>query len=149
MKDAIHHLDQQFKALKPLARQPRPSMGWLRAIRNALGMTSAQFARRLGVSQPRVIALEKSEAAGTVTLNTLQQAAASLGCRLVYVLIPEKTLERTVRERVDQVAKQKLAAVQQTMQLEDQSVTSKKATDDVRRQFAEVLLKHPARLWDE
>ncbi len=54
-----------------------------------------------------------------------------------------------MRERVDQVAKQKLAAVQQTMRLEDQSVTSKKATDDVRRQFAEVLLKHPARLWDE
>lgn len=149
MKDAIHHLDQRFKGLQLLARQSRPSKGWIRAIRDALGMTSAQLAQRLDVSQPRVIALEKAEANGTVTLNTLQQAAEALGCRLVYALVPEKSLERTVRERVDQVAKQKLAAVQQTMRLEDQSVSSKRANEDVRRQFADVLRSHPARLWDE
>jgi predicted DNA-binding mobile mystery protein A len=149
MKDAIHHLDQRFKALRPLARSPRPSKGWLRAIRDALGMTSAQLARRLSVSQPRIIELEKSEASGTVTLNTLQRAAEGLGCRLVYALIPEKPLEETVRERVDQLAQQQVTAVQQTMRLEDQSVKSKRANDDMRRQFIQVLLKHPARLWDE
>lgn len=112
-------------------------------------MTSAQLAQRLGVSQPRIIELEKSEASGTVTLNTLQRAAEAVGCRLVYALIPEKSLEKTVLERVNQLAQRQLAAVQQTMRLEDQSVKSKKANDDVRRQFVEVLLKHPARLWDE
>jgi predicted DNA-binding mobile mystery protein A len=149
MKDAIRHLDQRFKALRPLARNPRPSKGWIRAIRDALGMTSAQLAHRIGVSQPRVIELEKSEASGTVTLNTLQRAAEALGCRLVYALVPDKSLEETVLERANQLAQQKLTAVQQTMRLEDQSVRSKKANDDVRRQFVEVLLKHPARLWDE
>jgi predicted DNA-binding mobile mystery protein A len=149
MKDAVRHLDQRFKALRPLARSPRPPKGWLRAVRNALGMTSAQLAQRLGVSQPRIIELEKSEASGTVTLNTLQRAAEALGCRLVYALIPEKPLEETVLERVNQLAQRQLTAVQQTMRLEDQSVRSKKANDEVRRQFVEVLLKHPARLWDE
>jgi predicted DNA-binding mobile mystery protein A len=149
MKDAIRHLDQRFKALRPLARSPRPPKGWLRAIRNALGMTSAQLAERVGVSQPRIIELEKSEAGGTVTLNTLQRAAEALNCRLVYALIPEKSLEETVLERADQLAQRQLTAVQQTMRLEDQSVRSKKANDDVRRQFVEVLLKHRARLWDE
>jgi predicted DNA-binding mobile mystery protein A len=149
MKDAIRHLDQRFKALRPLARSPRPHKGWLRAIRNALGMTSAQLAQRLGVSQPRIIELEKSEASGTVTLNTLQRAAEALGCRLVYALIPEKPLEETVLERANQLAQRQLTAVQQTMRLEDQSVRSKKANEDLRRQFVEVLLKHPARLWVE
>lgn len=149
MKDAIRHLDQRFKVLRPLARNPRPSKGWIRAIRNALGMTSAQLAQRLAVSQPRIIELEKSEASGTVTLNTLQRAAEALGCRLVYALVPDKSLENTVLERVNQLAQRQLTAVQQTMRLEDQSVKSKKANEDVRRQFAEVLLKHPARLWDE
>jgi predicted DNA-binding mobile mystery protein A len=149
MKDAIRHLDQRFKALRPLARSPRPSRGWLRAIRDALGMTSAQLAQRLGVSQPRIIELEKSEASGTVTLNTLQRAAEALGCRLVYALIPEKPLEETVLARANELAQRQLAAVQQTMRLEDQSVQSKRANDDVRRQFVEVLLKHPARLWTE
>jgi predicted DNA-binding mobile mystery protein A len=149
MNEAIRHLDQRFKSLRPLTRNPRPSKGWIRAIRDALGMTSAQLAQRLGVSQPRIIELEKSEASGTVTLNTLQRAAEALGCRLVYALIPEKSLEKTVLERVNQLAQRRFRAVEQTMRLEDQSVRSKKANDDVRRQFVEVLLNHPARLWDE
>ena len=149
MNDAIRHLDIRFATLRPLLETQRPPRGWLRAIRDALGMTSAQLAQRLGVSQPRIIELEKSEASGTVTLNTLQRAAEAVGCRLVYALIPEKSLEKTVLERVNQLAQRQLAAVQQTMRLEDQSVKSKKANDDVRRQFVEVLLKHPARLWDE
>jgi predicted DNA-binding mobile mystery protein A len=149
MKDAIRHLDRRFKGLRPLSRSPRPTKGWLRAIRDALGMTSAQLAERLGVSQPRIIELEKSEAAGTVTLNTLQRAAEALGCRLVYALIPEKPLEETVRERANQLAQRRLTAVQQTMRLEDQAVRSKKANDDVRRQFVDMLLEHPARLWAE
>src|SRR4051812_34546583 len=114
MKDAIRHLDQRFKALRPLAGSPRPTKGWLRAIRDALGMTSAQLAQRLGVSQPRIIELEKSEANGTVTLNTLQRAAQALGCRLVYALIPEQPLEKTVLERANRLAQQQLSAVQQT-----------------------------------
>jgi predicted DNA-binding mobile mystery protein A len=149
MKDAIRHLDPRFKVLRPLVRNPRPVKGWIRAIRDALGMTSAQLARRLGVSQPRIIELEKSEVSGAVTLNTLQRAAEALGCHFVYALVPHKPLEETVRERVNELAERQLAAVQQTMRLEDQSVSSKKANDDVRRQLAEVLSKHPARLWDE
>jgi len=149
MKDALRHLDQRFKTLRPLARSPRAPRGWLRAIRNALGMTSAQLAQRLGVSQPRIIELEKSEASGSVTLNTLERAAEALGCRLVYALIPEKPLEETVLERANELARRQVTAVQQTMRLEDQSVQSKKANDDLRRQFVEVLLKHPGRLWAE
>ena len=61
MKDAIRHLDKRFASLRPLAKDARPPKGWLRAIRDALGMTTAQFARRLGVSQPRIIELEQSE----------------------------------------------------------------------------------------
>jgi predicted DNA-binding mobile mystery protein A len=149
MKEAIHHLDQRFKSIRALAREPRPSKGWIRAIRDALGMTSAQLGRRIGVSQPRIIELEKAESSGAVTLNSLQRAAEALGCRLVYALIPEKSLEETVFERARELANQQLTALQQTMRLEDQSVGSKKANDDVRQQFIEVLLKHPARLWDE
>src|ERR1700730_5919753 len=103
MKDAIRHLDQRFKVLRPLAWNPRPSKGWIRAIRDALGMTSAQLAHRLGVSQPRIIELEKSEASGTVTLNTLQRAAEALGCRLVYALVPGQPLADNLRGRADPI----------------------------------------------
>jgi predicted DNA-binding mobile mystery protein A len=149
MKEAIRHLDKRFTGLRRLAQSPRPPKGWLRAIRDALGMTSAQFARRLGVSQPRIIELEQSEVSGSVTLNTLQRAAEALGCRLVYALIPEKPLAETVRERTELIAERQLKAVEQTMRLEDQFVKDATAAKDLRRQFVEELLRRPARLWDE
>src|ERR1700677_37513 len=149
MKDAIRHLDLRFNTLRRLAESPRPPKGWLRAVRDALGMTTAQFGRRLGVSQPRIIELEKSEVSGSVTLNTLQRAAEALGCRLVYTLIPEKPLAETVRERAELIAERQLKAVEQTMRLENQSVKNATAAKDLRRQFVEELLRRPARLWDE
>jgi predicted DNA-binding mobile mystery protein A len=149
MKDAIRHLDKRFTVLRRLTQSPRPPKGWLRAVRDALGMTTAQFGRRLGVSQPRIIELEKSEVSGSVTLNTLQRAAEALGCRLVYTLIPEKPLAETVRERAELIAERQLKAVEQTMRLENQSVKNATAAKDLRRQFVEELLRRPARLWDE
>lgn len=149
MKDAIRHLDKRFAALRPLAKSPRPPKGWLRAVRDAFGMTTAQYARRLGVSQPRIVELEQSEASGSVTLNTLQRAAEALGCRLVYVLVPEKPLADTIRERAETVASRQLADVEHTMRLENQAVTDKQVSKNLLRERVEELLRRPARLWDE
>jgi predicted DNA-binding mobile mystery protein A len=131
MNDAIRHLDKRFAALKPVANSPRPPKGWLRAIRDALGMTTAQLARRLGVSQPRIVELEQSEASGSVTLHTLQRAAEALGCRLVYVLVPERPLADVVRERAEFLAERQSAAVQHSMRLEDQTVPDKRASKEL------------------
>jgi predicted DNA-binding mobile mystery protein A len=149
MKDAIRHLDKRFSGLRSFARTERPPKGWLRAIRDALGMTTTQFAQRLGVSQPRIVVLEKSEADGTITLQTLQRAAEALGCRLVYALVPDKPLAETVRERAALIAGRRSAAVEHTMKLEDQAVGDKRAAHELRQQMIEELLRHPARLWDE
>jgi predicted DNA-binding mobile mystery protein A len=149
MKDAIRHLDARFADLRALGAINRPPKGWIRAIRDALGMTTAQLAKRLGVSQPRVVELEQSEVSGGVTLHTLQRAAEGLGCRVVYALIPEKPLAETVRSRAQTVAQRQLASVQQTMRLENQSVNDKAASDRLRDQLIEKLLSRPARLWDD
>jgi predicted DNA-binding mobile mystery protein A len=149
MKDAIRHLDKRFSSLRPLAKVQRPPKGWLRAIRDALGMTTAQYGKRLGVSQPRIVELEKSEQSGTVTLNTLQRAAEALGCRLVYVLVPERSLAEVVRERAELIAERQSKAIEHTMRLEDQDVKDKRAARALREQAVDDLLKRPARLWDE
>jgi predicted DNA-binding mobile mystery protein A len=149
MKDAVRHLDQRFKAIRPITKIQRPPKGWLRAIRDALGMTTAQLGRRLEVSQPRIVELEKSEVSGSVTLNTLQRAAEALGCRLVYVLVPEKALAEVVHKRAEEVADRRSSAVEHTMRLEDQAVSDKKAARELRERVIEELMRHPARLWDE
>jgi predicted DNA-binding mobile mystery protein A len=149
MKSSIRHLDQRFSVLRALAKSERPQKGWVRAIRDALGMTTAQFARRLNIAQPSAVELEQSEAGSSITLRTLERAAEALGCRVVYALIPEKPLAETIRDRARLVAARKVAAVEHTMRLEDQAVHGKKAHDELLRQLIEDLMKKPARLWDD
>jgi predicted DNA-binding mobile mystery protein A len=149
MSDAIRHLDRRFSRLRPLAQGQRPPKGWIRAIRDALGMTTAQFAKRLEVSQPRVIILEKSEVDGSITLHSLQRAAEALGCRVAYALVPEQPLTDTVRARAALIADRQSSAVEHTMRLEDQAVLDKRAAKALREQMIEDLLRRPARLWDD
>jgi predicted DNA-binding mobile mystery protein A len=112
-------------------------------------MTTSQYAHRLGVSQPRIVELEKSEQNGNLTLNTLQRAAEALGCRLVYVLVPEHPLAEVVTKRAELIAERQSQAIEQTMRLEDQAVKDKQAASGLRRQMIEELLRHPKRLWDD
>jgi predicted DNA-binding mobile mystery protein A len=149
MKDAIRHLDKRFATLRPLIRNPRPPKGWLRAVRDALGMTTAQLARRIGVTQPRIIELEKAEISGTVTFHSLQRAAEALGCQVIYALVPNRPLAEVVRARAELIAEKQLVSVRHTMSLEDQTVQDKEANKELRQQFVQELLRKPARLWDE
>src|SRR6516164_7196556 len=92
-------LDRRFREIGPPSRFQAPVRGWIKAVREALGMSSAQLAKRLGVRQPSVVALEQSEAKGTIELATLRRVAEALDCALVYALVPKKPLEAVVRER--------------------------------------------------
>lgn len=114
-------LDQRLEALGPPARFQPPPKGWVRAIRDALGMTGAQLARRLSITAQSVADLEKSEAAGTISLNTLNRAAAAIDCTLVYALVPRTRLDTLVRERARAIAMRELKGVAHSMAIEDQA----------------------------
>ena len=142
-------LDKRLSALRPLVAAAKPHRGWVRAIRETLGMTTRQLAERMGISQPTLTRLEQSEAAGTITLSSLERAAQALGCRLVYALVPLKPLSETVEDRALALAEEQLASVEQTMRLEAQGVNDPKQRKAARRQLADDLMRRPARLWDE
>ena len=117
---ARQRLDGRLGPLKPAERFRAPPKGWVRAIRDALGMTGVQFAKRLRISPQSVEALEKSEASGTIKLDTLRRAAEALDCTLVYALVPNDSLEAAVRTRARKIALRDLARVAHTMKLEAQ-----------------------------
>src|ERR1700689_3974500 len=93
------HLDERFRELGPSKRYAPPVRGWIKAFREALGMSTAQLAKRLGIKQPSLVALEQSEAKGTIELATLRRVAEALDCTLVHALVPNKPLETTFRDR--------------------------------------------------
>ena len=113
-----------------------------------VGVANFKLGKRLGVSQQRAAMVEKAEVDGSITLKSLEQAAQTLGCRVVYVLYPEEPLTQTLRARAEAVANQQMLAVEQTMRLEDQSVADSNLRLETRDRLLEQLLKRPARLWD-
>lgn len=143
-------LDRRFADLRPALEQAtRPSRGWIRAIRDALGMTTTQLAKRIGVAQSRIIEMEKAEAQGSISLRNLERAAEAMGCRVVYVLQPMQPLTQTLQSRAEQLAAQRLASVEQTMRLEAQGVNGDATRADALAAMTAELLRRPARLWDE
>lgn len=139
------HLDDRFRDLGPVTRYASPVRGWIKAIREALGMSTAQLAKRLGVKQPSVVALEQSEAKGTMELATLRRVAEALDCTLVYALVPNQPLEAIVRERARNFARRRLEPVEHSMLLEGQKVTAKDAgarLDEIVRET------NPRLFWD-
>jgi predicted DNA-binding mobile mystery protein A len=138
-------LDERFRQFGPAERYRAPSRGWIRAIREALGMSTAQLAKRMGVRQPSIVGLERSEEKGSVELATLRRAAEALGCSLVYVLVPNELLEMTIRERARAFLRRRRQPVEHTMLLEDQQVRGTESdlqADDIIRET------NPRLFWD-
>jgi predicted DNA-binding mobile mystery protein A len=139
------HLDERFAAIAPIARFTPPARGWIKAVREALGMTTAQLAIRMRVRQPSIIGLERSEAKGSIELATLRRVAEALDCTLIYALVPNKSLETTVRERAREFARRRLAPIEHSMLLEDQKVTERDADARVDQIMRET---NPRLFWD-
>lgn len=140
------HLDRRLEPLRR-ADVARPPRGWVRALRDALGMSSTELAARIGVSQSRVPAMEQSEVAGSIRLDTLERVARALDCRLVYALVPNNPLEDTVRAQARRKATRHLAEIAHNMRLEDQAVTD----TDLAQQIDELASRLVDRrgLWTE
>ena len=127
----------------------RPPRGWLKAIREALGLTTRQFAKRLDLSQSRVVEIEKAEISGSITLDSLRRAAEALDCRLVYALVPAAPLEEIVEQRARIKALQRLKKTHHNMALENQSVDAADEEEQL-KQFTQKLLSQPgSSLWDD
>jgi predicted DNA-binding mobile mystery protein A len=119
----LKQLDRSLEQFQEAKKLPRPSKGWIRAIRQALGVSSGELARRLGTSRQLPLQLEKSEAEDRITLKSLRAAANALDCDLVYALVPRAaSMEELIENRVRAGARQRVLAVEHSMALEDQAV---------------------------
>lgn len=98
------HLDKLFHQARLDGLRQRPPKGWIRAIRDALGLTVRQLARRMGKTHSVVVRLEGSEAANTITLASLRAAAEAMDCTLIYAIVPNRSLTETARGRATAIA---------------------------------------------
>lgn len=143
-------LDERLQVLRelPAASKATPRGGWIRAIREALGMPRHALAERIGVGVKRVQQMETSETRGSLTMASLARAAAALDCELVVALVPREPLESRVQQRRLRLAGDWIRTrALHTMSLEGQDIRytdlPSAAIQEVERMFPD------ERLWDE
>lgn len=146
---ARKRLERRLAPLRDQRGLIPPPRGWIRAVRDAFGMTTRQLARRMGKVQSAVVEMEKSEARDSISLATLRQAAEALDCTLVYALVPNRPIDDMLRARAAEVASRQLARASHTMALENQSLDRAAEEAERERLIDELLRGSPARLWDD
>ena len=144
---ARRQLDKRLSAIGNIQALTRPPRGWVKAIREALGMTTAQLAKRMGVSQPRIVTLEKAEARSAITIDSLERAARALDCQLVYALVPRGGLDELIAEHALRLAKKRLSATSHTMSLEAQSVEKGDESEQLKRLIRQIIENAGSELW--
>lgn len=126
----------------------RPRRGWVRAIQEALGVTNVQLAKRLKLKPQTIEDMQHSEVSGTIQLQTLRKLAEALGCRVVYAVVPSKSLDEIRRERASAIARRQLRPVSHTMKLEAQGISETAEQRALERLVAGLLNGNPKKLWE-
>ena len=145
----IQQLEELVTPMRQMLDSRRPSGGWVRATREALGLTNVQLAKRMGRKAPQTIeAMQRSEVLGTIQLSTLRELAEAMNCRLVYALVPEKPLDEIRRDRAKEVASAILQPALHSMKLETQGVGVEEERRALERQVEKLLAGSSRRLWE-
>jgi predicted DNA-binding mobile mystery protein A len=140
-------LDEKLRNYALARKTINPKSGWVRAIREAIGMTTAQLAERIGIQQSGVTLLEQREITRKVSLETLQRVAQAMNCELVYALVPKENLEKIVDEQAAAAAKEILKRTIHTMNLELQGAGRAETVLHHEELAAELKNKLDRRLW--
>ena len=146
---ASKHLDRVFVDVRIDAIRQLPPKGWIRAIRDALGLTARQLASRMGRTHSVLVRLERSEVADAITLGSLRAAAEAMDCTLVYAIVPNRSLTETARARATSIAYAQLSRMHHTMRLEDQALTRDDLAQERNRLIEGILARGGSRLWEE
>ena len=138
-------IDNKFEEFKQLSVFESNITCWIRTIRQALGITTTQLAKKMDLNQSRIVAMEKEEK--NLKLSTLEKVAEALDCKLVYALVPKTSLEEMAYNQAQKKAMKILSKITHNMALENQTpVYDKIELEDM---VQELLNGSQARLWDE
>lgn len=115
----LAQLDRSLELARSLP--PRPAGGWIASVRQALGLSQRKVGREMHASGQAIQQFEQAEADDRISVRALRRVAGSMGCELVYILVPKsgsfaELAEQPTRERATQDA----LSVLHTMDLEGQ-----------------------------
>ena len=139
----IRALDKKTFDLKSAKNIVPQSSGWIKTVRETIGMTVSQLAARLGVTQPRITKMESNE--DNLKLSTMKKAAEAMNCEFVYYFKPRTTFQNLVDEQAQKKAAEVLKTVNVNMALENQEIAEDEAVKDFASDLINTKIKQ---IWD-
>lgn len=76
-----------------------PKQGWVREIRDALGISQAQLAARAGIARATVQQMERAEGRRRITLASLDRLAQAMECQVAFAIVPKNGTLQDIRAR--------------------------------------------------
>lgn len=126
-----------------------PKEGWLKSIRQAIGMSTSQLAKKLGITRQSVTEIEQREADGSITLKTLREAANAMDLQLIYVLIPKDgTLELLIDRKARELATEIVKRTSHTMKLEAQENSAERIKEAIAERTNHIKNESLKILWN-
>jgi predicted DNA-binding mobile mystery protein A len=145
----FQQLNEKLDKFTALSNLVVPPIGWIKAIRNGIGMSMEQLGKKLSITKQAVMDIEKREKEGAVTLKAMQELAKAMDMQFVYGFIPNAgSLDQMIEKRALEIAKTIVQRTSSTMKLEDQENSKERIEKAIKERAAEIINKTPKILWD-
>lgn len=142
----VNHKLEKFNVLKNTAM---PSIGWIKTIRTALGMSLQQLGNKRSISKQSVLDIERREQEGTITINALREIGRAMDLDLVYGFVPKDgDLNAYIERKARELAKEIVLQTSNTMKLEDQETSNVRIQKAIEERTEELIRTQPKILWD-
>lgn len=123
----IQQLNIKMELYSKLLNIPTPPLGWVRAIRTALGMSMQQLGKKLSLTKQSIGDIERREKEGSITLRALRETANAMDMQLVYGFVPKDgNLNELIERKAKELAVQIVLRTSNSMKLEDQENSEKR-----------------------
>ena len=145
----LQQLNEKLAQLTVLQHVNVPPIGWIKAIRNGIGMSMEQLGKKLSITKQGVMDIEKREKEGAITIKSMQEIAKAMDMKLVYGFVPnEGDLEQMIETRAIEMAKKIVERTSNTMKLEDQANSKERIEKAIKERASEIINNTPKILWD-
>jgi predicted DNA-binding mobile mystery protein A len=145
----FQQLNEKMLQLAGMQHVIVPPTGWIKAIRNGIGMSMEQLGKKLSITKQGVMDIEKREKEGAITIKSMQEIAKAIDMQFVYGFVPVAgSLDQMVEMRALEMARKIVQRTSTTMKLEDQVNSKERIEKAIKERAAEIINKTPKILWD-
>jgi len=145
----IQQLNNKMLAFASLQKVAPPPTGWIKAIRNAIGMSMLQLGNRLSITKQSVQDMESRERDGSISIKALREAARALDMQLIYGFVPnDGSLEALIDRKAKELATQIVQRTSNSMKLEDQENSKQRIEKAIEERATIIKNEMPKTLWD-